>query len=141
MGTLLQAAPGSPAEEVSSDPQVLQIEIFPPPSGRLQMGPDQIFGMIDDRLAIVTQLKPTSNKKTDFTFESNGIANKIIVTLHGDYPPYTVEFEQFSPPVQPPKAPQNRQEVEFPVGKLTRIRLFDLVEVRGFYGNPQKKRP
>ena len=71
MGTLLQAAPGSPAEEVSSDPQVLQIEIFPPPSGRLQMGPDQIFGMIDDRLAIVTQLKPTSNKTWKGKWDGN----------------------------------------------------------------------
>ena len=141
MDTVLQAAPRSAADEVSGDPQVLQIEIFPPRGDGLEMGPNQILGVIDGRLGIVTQFKPTSNKKTDFTFESNGITNKIIATLHGDSPPYTVEFAQSVSPVEPPKASDNRQKVEFPVGKLTRVRLFDLVEIRGFYGNPQQKRP
>ena len=38
------------------------------------MGPNQIFGMIDGRLAIVTQLKPSSNKKTDFDTETRNAA-------------------------------------------------------------------
>jgi hypothetical protein len=131
----------SAAEDVSDNPKVLQIEMFPLRSDRLNMGPNLIFGMIDGKLGLIAQLEPGSNRSTDFTLESAGIVAKIVVTLIGDAPPYTVEFDEFMPPVEPPKSPESRQKVEFPIGKSTHVRLFDLLEVRGFYGNPQRKRP
>ena len=115
--------------------------MFPPRGDALSMGPNLIFGMIEGKLGLVAQLEPSFNRSTDFTLESAGVTAKITVTLIGDAWPYAVEFEQSISLVQRPKSPQSPQKVEFPVGKSTRVRLFDGVEVRGFYGNPKKKRP
>jgi hypothetical protein len=131
----------SAIEEVSADPKVLQVEMFPPEGDASEMGPNLMMGMIEDRLVFVAQLKPDSSTKTDFTVESAGLVTKIAVALIGESPPYKIVFERSISPVQPPRAAVSRQEVEFPLGRMTRVRLFDFVDVRGFYGNPQKKRP
>jgi hypothetical protein len=120
---------------------VLQIEIFLPKSEGVQLGPDITFGLIDEKMAIFTQFQPASVTTTDFTLKKDAIATKVIATLRGDAPPYAVEFEQSVSSVQPPRNPVSQQKVEFPLGKLTHVRLFDLFEVQGFYGNPQQKRP
>jgi len=97
--------------------------------------------MVEGRLAFVAQLKPSSSRKTDFAFERDDVTTRITVAVRGDVPPYTVVFEQSISPVQPPRIVDRRQEVEFPIGRVTRARLFELVDIRGFYGNPKKKRP
>jgi hypothetical protein len=137
----LPAESNSPVESISADPTVLQIEIFLPKSEGVQLGPDITFGLIDEKMAIFTQFQPASVTTTDFTLKKDAIATKVIATLRGDAPPYAVEFEQSVSSVQPPRNPVSQQKVEFPLGKLTHVRLFDLFEVQGFYGNPQQKRP
>ena|ERR1035437_2260768 len=138
---VIAAQPHSPAEEVSGDPEVLQLEMYPPRDEATEMGPNLILGMIEGKLGLVAQLKSSVSKKTDFSFERDGITTKISVALRGDAPPYTIVFEQSISPVQPPRIAERRQEVEFPIGKVTRARLFEVVDIKGFYGNPQKKRP
>jgi len=135
------AEPNAPVEVVSADPGVLQIEIFLPKSEGAEIGPNIRFGLIDEKMAVFTQFQPSSVTTTDFTLKNAASAIKVIATLHGDAPPYVVEFEQSVSPVQPPRNPVSHQKVEFLTGKLTRVHLFDLFEVQGFYGNPQQNRP
>jgi hypothetical protein len=133
------AEANAPAEVISADPGVLQIEIFLPKSEGVQIGPNIRFD--PDKMAIFTQFQPGDVTTTDFTLKNAGSAIKVIVTLHGDAPPYVVDFEQSVSPVHPPTNPVSHEKVEFPTSKLTRVRLFDLFDVQGFYGNPQQKRP
>jgi hypothetical protein len=133
------AEANAPAEVISADPGVLQIEIFLPNSEGVQIGPNIRFE--PDKMAIFTQFQPGDVTTTDFTLKNAASAIKVIITLHGDAPPYVVDFEQSISPVHPPTDPVSQQKVEFPTGDLTRVRLFDLFDVQGFYGNPQQKRP
>jgi hypothetical protein len=133
------AEPNAAAEVISGDPRVLQIEIFLPKSEGVQIGPNIRFD--PDKRAIFTQFQPGDVTTTDFTLKNADSAIKVIATLRGDVPPYIVDFEQSASPVPPPTNPVSHQQVEFPTGKLTRVRLFDLFDVQGFYGNPQQKRP
>jgi hypothetical protein len=137
----LAAEPKPPVESISADPAVLQIEIFVPKSEAVEIGPSIRFGLIDEKMAVFTQFQAGAVTTTDFTLKNAANSSKVVATLRGDAPPYTVEFEQFVSPVHPPTNPVTQQKVEFPLGKLTRVRLFDLFEVQGFYGNLRRKRP
>ena len=135
------AEQNAPVEVVAADPGVLQVEIFVPTSERIEIGPNIRFGLIDEKIAVFTQFQSGSVTTTDFTLKNGQNEIKVTAALHGDTPPYVVEFEQVASPVQPPSSRVSHQSVEFPRGKLTRVRLFELFEVQGFYGNPQQKRP
>jgi hypothetical protein len=137
----LATEPKPPVESISSDSAVLQIEIFVPKSEAVEIGPSIRFGFIDEKMAVFTQFEAAGVTTTDFTLKNAANSTKVLATLRPSAPPYTVEFEQFVSPVQPPTSPVTQQKVEFQLGKLTRVRLFDLFEVQGFYGNPQRKRP
>jgi hypothetical protein len=137
----LPAESTSSVESISADPSVLQIEVFLPKSEGAELGPNITLGLIDKKMAIFTQFQPASNTTTDFTLRKDAVTTKVIATLRGDAPPYAVEFEQSVSPLQAPRSPVSHQKLEFPLGKLTRARLFDLFEVQGFYGNPEQKRP
>jgi hypothetical protein len=131
----------SPVMPVSADPTVLQIEIFLPKTEGMEIGPNFRVGFIDEKTVISTQFRPASFTTTDFTLKNTANTTKVVATLHGEAPPYVVEFEQSVSPVSPPRSPVTHQNVEFPLGKLTHVRLFDLFEIQGFYGNSQQKRP
>ena len=134
-----QAEQHSSIEAISADPDVLHIEIFVPHSDSINIGPNLAFGEIDGKPAVFTQLGPKSNRGSDFILRRTGISWDIAFRLVGASPPYKIEFEQsLSPAAQPKKS---QQTLEFPVGKLTRARLFDTFDVVGFYGNPQQQRP
>ena len=125
---------------VSADPTVLAIEIFPPAQQNFSLGGNTEVGLIDDKLAVSTQLHPIRNPSTNFEMEGAGSGSKITVLLLGDAPPYAVEF-QLTSALDQGNLPSTRQKLLFPPGKLTRARLFNLLDVQGFYGNPQQKRP
>jgi hypothetical protein len=134
-----QADLDSSIESISTDPNVLQLKVFLPKADAINIGPNLTFGRIDNKPAVLAQLSPTSNRGTDFILRKMGVSWDITFRLEGDKPPYKVEFEQSLSPAAKPK--KDHQQIEFPVGKLTRARLFDTFDVRGFYGNPAQKRP
>ena len=96
-------------------------------------------GCFGPNMNSITTVRPVQT--TQLLEKNAASAIKVIATLHGDAPPYVLEFEQSVSDAQPPRNPVSHQNVEFPTGKVTRVRLFDLFEVQGFYGNPQQKRP
>jgi hypothetical protein len=127
-------------DTVSPDPKVLHLEVFLSYADTVNIGPNLGFRpLAENKGDVFAQLSPETISGSDFILRKTGISWDIAFRLHGSSPPYKVEFEQsLSPAVQ---LKNSQQEIEFPVGKLTRARLFDTFDVQGFYGNPQQKRP
>ena len=127
-------------DTISPDPKVLHLEVLLAYADGVNIGPNLGFRPLENNKGVVfAQLSPEANPGSDFILRRTGVSSDIAFRLHGSTPPYKVEFEQsLSPGAQPKKT---QQQIEFPVGRLTRARLFDTFDVQGFYGNPQQKRP
>jgi hypothetical protein len=135
-----QTQSASTFDTISADPKVLHLEVFLPYADSIQIGPNLGLRPLEENKGIVfAQLSPETNPGSDFILRANGSTLNIAFRLHGNAPPYTVEFEGSLSLAAQPKTSQ--QKIEFPIGRLTRARLFDTFDVQGFYGNPQQKRP
>jgi len=128
------------AETVSADPTVLQVEIFLPPKQSITLGSNMTMGMIDGKMALVTELHPLANQTTDLELGEDSTALHITASLLGQSPPYAVEFRR-RPADGKETTASASQRVDFPQGTLTRARIFGTFDIRAFYGNAQRKRP